>query len=96
MKISMPTPRPPGVRCANVNEEQLVLAHNIQLPLGLYILGALGFRSTRIRSFRSTKLVLAYARTNFGSFQRYVQYELQYFGLLQRARASGRRAHKCI
>ena len=27
---------------------------------------------------------------------RYVQYELQDCGLLQRARASGRRAHKCI
>ena len=40
----MPTPRPPGVRCADVNEEQFVLAHNNQLPLGLYILGALGLR----------------------------------------------------
>jgi len=28
--------------------------------------------------------------------ERYVQYELQYCGLLQRARASGRRAQKTI
>ena len=34
--ISMPTPRPPGVRCANVNEEQFVLAHNSLPKLVVY------------------------------------------------------------
>jgi hypothetical protein len=67
----------------------------INFRSGFLSLRPSGFASRFSRS-ASAKLVLAYARTNFGSFQRYVQYELQDCGLLQRARASGRRAHQCI
>ena len=45
MDISMATPRPPGVRCADVNEEQFVLAHNSLPKLAVYSYGGSGFAS---------------------------------------------------
>jgi len=77
---------------------QLVISHLAQLRVthsprsGHEIPWALGFRSARIRSLRSTTLRLACARRNVAGFSRYVQYELQYLGLLQHAWASGRQA----
>ena len=55
----MPTPRPPGVRCADVNEEQFVLAHNSLPKLLLEILVVVGFRSARIALALLNQIALA-------------------------------------
>jgi hypothetical protein len=72
MDISMPTPRPPGVRCADVNEEQFVLAHNTLPKLVVYSWGSSGFAARFSRS-ASAKLRRAHARRNFLGSNRYMK-----------------------
>ena len=89
----MATPRPPGVRRASVFEERLARAANI-LPAfrPLKSLWGSGFTPLAFARSASPTFWLSYARQNVAGRDRYVQYELQYLGLLQHARASGRRA----